>query len=205
MNLQGRKPLDLAGKRFGSLVAISRSTKRTSNKSYMWNCVCDCGNKVKAGASSLNGGEKNSCGCLTERNRHEGRANKMVRLYGTYMSCIDPWYIRAAAIRQRCRANNIPFGFKSVVDLALYLRSIAPETCPVFGVKFVNGTKTMHKWSPSVDKIVPEKGYCKDNLQVISYLANSMKRDATLEQLEKFALWILKLVAQRKRLRGEIA
>lgn len=187
-----KKPLDLKDERFGNLVAVSRSKTRAVNQSYMWNCVCDCGTKLKVSAGALNRGERSHCGCLTEQKRHEGRAKKMVRLHGIYMSCTDPWYVRAAAILQRCKNYDIPFGFKSRVELAVYLQSIAPEKCPVFGVKLTNGTRTMHKFSPSVDKIDPKKGYIKGNMQIISYLANSMKRDSTAKELKQFARWALK-------------
>lgn len=188
----GKKPLDLAGKRFGNLLAISRSTKRAPNESYMWNCVCDCGTKLQVNAGSLSRGDRTSCGCVAKQNRRDGQAKKMKAIYGTYMPCSDPWYVRAAAIKQRCRINNIPFGFESIVDLALYLREISVKKCPVFGVKLVTGTKTMHRWSPSVDKIAPKKGYVRGNLQIVSYLANSMKRDATRKEMKQFAQWILK-------------
>jgi hypothetical protein len=66
------------------------------------------------------------------------------------------------------------------------------KSCPVFGVALVRSSK-IHSWnSPSVDRIDNTKGYVKGNIQVMSYLANSMKRDATDEQLIIFAEWILR-------------
>jgi hypothetical protein len=38
--------------------------------------------------------------------------------------------------------------------------------------------------SPSLDKIIPSLGYVRGNVQVISQRANSIKRDATLAELE---------------------
>ena len=34
--------------------------------------------------------------------------------------------------------------------------------------------------SPTIDKINPKMGYTKGNVMVVSHLANSMKRDATV-------------------------
>jgi UDP-N-acetylenolpyruvoylglucosamine reductase len=44
--------------------------------------------------------------------------------------------------------------------------------------------------SPSIDKIVPEKGYIDGNVQVISLKANVMKNNATPDDLRRFAAWI---------------
>lgn len=48
--------------------------------------------------------------------------------------------------------------------------------------------------SPSVDKIVPEKGYVKGNVVWMSYRANSLKTDASLDELKGLARWIRKTI-----------
>lgn len=62
-----------------------------------------------------------------------------------------------------------------------------PEVCPVFKVPFQPGTK----FALSVDRIDSTKGYIPGNIQIISLLANAMKREATEEQLKQFAEWII--------------
>lgn len=42
-------------------------------------------------------------------------------------------------------------------------------------------------------KIIPSKGYVKDNIQVLSLLANQMKSNATPEELVKFSKNVLKI------------
>jgi 5-methylthioribose kinase len=69
---------------------------------------------------------------------------------------------------------------------------IAVDHCPVFGVELVRSLLKPAWNSASVDRIDNTKGYVKGNTQVMSYLANSMKRDATDEQLILFAEWVLK-------------
>ena len=39
--------------------------------------------------------------------------------------------------------------------------------------------------SPSLDRINPKKGYTKDNVIIMSNLANRIKTDATTDQIEK--------------------
>lgn len=91
--------------------------------------------------------------------------------------------------KQRARKYGIEFNIE-VSDI------FVPMYCPVFGFKLVTGTGHSGRQggntnSPSLDRIDPTKGYVKGNIQVISHLANSMKHQATAEQLQQFAKWIL--------------
>jgi hypothetical protein len=66
------------------------------------------------------------------------------------------------------------------------------DLCPVFNVTMQRGSHKTMRMSPSIDRIDPSKGYVKGNVQVISKLANSMKQDASPEELLKFADWVYK-------------
>lgn len=63
---------------------------------------------------------------------------------------------------------------------------IIPEKCPVFGVplELVYGEGTKNN-KPSLDRIDSSKGYVKGNVQVISWRANNLKSDGTLEEFIK--------------------
>lgn len=72
---------------------------------------------------------------------------------------------------------------------------VIPECCPVLRVKLVAGNrKGPRPDAPSLDRIDPKLGYIPGNVQVISHMANSMKRDATAEQLISFADWVYREV-----------
>jgi 5-methylcytosine-specific restriction endonuclease McrA len=58
----GRKPKDLAGQRFGRLVAVELTGDR-QHGGAVWLCRCDCGTTIKMAIASLRNGTK-SCGCL---------------------------------------------------------------------------------------------------------------------------------------------
>jgi len=65
---------------------------------------------------------------------------------------------------------------------------VIPSHCPVFHFPLVwrsesSGMKMDD--SPSIDRIDSTKGYIKDNVQVISWKANRLKQNATLEDVEK--------------------
>ena len=93
--------------------------------------------------------------------------------------------------KARAKRKGIPFDL-SRSDLTI------PAVCPVFGVPFVRGTDgnpvadgKLSPWSPSLDCIIPSLGYVRGNVQVISLKANTMKSNATPDQLRQFAQWVL--------------
>lgn len=68
-----------------------------------------------------------------------------------------------------------------------------PEYCPVLGVKLErNSKKGWWPWSPSMDRIDNNKGYIPGNVEVISWRANSLKSNATIEELEKVLAYMKK-------------
>jgi len=56
--------------------------------------------------------------------------------------------------------------------------------CPVFGFDLQFNNAGFRETSPSLDRIDSNKGYTKDNVQVISWKANRLKAYATVEDLE---------------------
>lgn len=62
---------ELTGQRFGRLVAQERLPER-KNGSYLWRCLCDCGEVTFVTAAALTKGQVSSCGCLA---RDTKRAN----------------------------------------------------------------------------------------------------------------------------------
>lgn len=49
--------------------------------------------------------------------------------------------------------------------------------------------------SPSLDKFIPEKGYVRGNVAIISHRANVMKSNATVQEVEALFRW-MRSVAQ---------
>jgi len=72
-----------------------------------------------------------------------------------------------------------------------YLKKIFPKDnkCPITGLNFefgyINKEKINKNNSPSLDRIIPSKGYVIGNVMVISDLMNRMKQDSTFEDIEK--------------------
>lgn len=60
-----RKPIDLIGKKFGTLTVIEKTEERQNGGHVLWLCECDCGNTIKAVHYTLK--NKKSCGCLKKK------------------------------------------------------------------------------------------------------------------------------------------
>lgn len=195
--------IDLSGKTFGRLT-VRGPAPRTYQT--MWECACDCGvRSVVVSGVNLRTGHTTSCGCLrrelrptyASKRNFNGENNPRAKQSkaasdGVYVPSSSVWYKRSAGIFYSARKRGVKLGFTTVAQLAAYVVTIKPERCPVFNKVFVERGVGFSKWSPSIDKIDPKKGYVKGNIQVISMLANCMKRDATPEQLKQFAQWALK-------------
>lgn len=74
-------------------------------------------------------------------------------------------------IRYRAKLKGIPFDIDAS-DI------IIPDVCPILLTSFVM-VAPLHPYSPSVDRVIPELGYVKGNVRVISRLANTMKQNIT--------------------------
>ena len=89
-------------------------------------------------------------------------------------------------LKDRSRKRGLEFNL-TVEDLDI------PKFCPVLGYGLKLGTRRGgNDCSPSVDRIDSSKGYVRGNIQILSNLANAMKRNATPEQLRQFAQWVLR-------------
>jgi len=62
-----------------------------------------------------------------------------------------------------------------------------PIYCPVLGLELNYSNSKPLNNSPSVDRVIPQLGYIKDNIRIISMRANLLKKDASPEELEKIA------------------
>jgi hypothetical protein len=92
--------------------------------------------------------------------------------------------IKTIFMKRRIFANKNRLPFNITWQ---YLHQIFPKDfrCPVLGMKMVwTGTRNGQN-NPSLDRKVPDLGYVKGNVAWISYRANQIKNDATIEELEK--------------------
>lgn len=95
-------PKDLTGIRFGRLVAL-RIVGKSSNRSFIWLCRCDCGKEHASPRDSLIRGLVKSCNCY----RKEVLAKQTTIRHGhTVQHVISPEYHSFNNAQQRCQNEN---------------------------------------------------------------------------------------------------
>lgn len=96
------------------------------------------------------------------------------------------WKLKVLVTDSRRRAKQL--GVDHDLDLN-YLLEILSERCPYLGVKFHweatigLGCRSAHPNSPSIDRIDSAKGYIKGNVAIVSHRANTIKNDASEQEL----------------------
>lgn len=90
--------------------------------------------------------------------------------------------------RRRAKEKGLPF---SLVPEDVPI----PEVCPVLGIPLNHGTGRRHDGSPTIDRIINDLGYVKGNVIVISWRANRIKSDATLDELRAITSFYEGIVA----------
>jgi hypothetical protein len=70
---------------------------------------------------------------------------------------------------------------------------VVPKRCPVLGIKLVRNKGKVRFNSPTLDRIRPGRGYVKGNVLVVSQRANTIKSNATPEQILKVGKFYAKL------------
>lgn len=175
------KFIDLSGQKFHDLQIIKRAENKC--RRTRWTCLCSCGNTIDAFANALRNGTTKNCGDTKKHKSNRGGAQYI--LHGLADTAKYKMYMAA---KFRAKQQSIPF------TLTLSEMPDIPERCPVFGFKLEhrNGHGTFDR-SPSLDKIIPEKGYVSGNVQIISGKANKMKSNATVEEVGRLYQYLLEM------------
>jgi hypothetical protein len=163
------KLIDETGKRYGRLAVMWPAGYR-GHFQVIWLCVCDCGNFTRTVGNNLRCGDSQSCGCL----RREKIAKKATK-HGLAKHLNYNMWRRAKAQAEK---EGLPF---SIMPDDI----VVPDKCPVFGVLLRRSSGPGARstdCSPTLDKVIPELGYVRGNICVISRRANLVKNDGTAEE-----------------------
>ena len=119
----------------------------------------------------------NTDGGLETRKKWRTENKEKVNEYGRDNKIRNTKGMLLTAAKRRAKLGNYEFSiFKEDITI--------PDVCPILGIPLYHGSHNKYN-SPSLDKIIPEKGYIPGNVQVISWRANMLKNNATIDELEK--------------------
>jgi hypothetical protein len=126
--------------------------------------------------------------CSNHQSNQVGKETKSLWASRTYFNNKhqNPELYLWKQAKHRAKESGLPFDIEiSDIDI--------PQECPYLGCPLLVRDKQL---APSLDRIDSSKGYTKGNIQVISYQANRMKSNATIEDLLAFARGILEVHAK---------
>ena len=156
-----RKAQGDVGDRYGKLTVTRVFREHCSGQMRRrFDVVCDCGNTKVVNASHVTSGATTSCGC--------GRITHGMSYTKEYRMFIEA--------KIRSKEQSVPFAI-DIEDIVI------PELCPLLGIKLVTDNDTLCDNSPTLDKLIPSKGYVKGNVLVISNRANRIKSNASIDEL----------------------
>jgi len=167
-----------ATKRYCSEKCAKEAAKEKRKRSQVEKNCFNCGTKFITSRS-----DKiycsNRCGNNFRGVRWESNNPDKVKLYRKKTREKSWRNYALSRVKAKSKKFNISFNL-APGDLEM------PETCPVLGIKlnYNNKGKRPHSDSPSIDRILPNLGYTKNNVRVISVRANLLKSDATVAELE---------------------
>jgi hypothetical protein len=114
---------------------------------------------------------------LEDRRRAKNRRKHELRR-------LDPVHNLLDHARQRAKRKGLEFSLRRV-------HIVIPPVCPVLGIPISKINGVTHHGSPSIDRIDNAKGYVPGNVRVISYRANSLKSNATPDEIRLVYMDIL--------------
>ena len=162
-----KRIINRIGLRYGKLTVVA-SAGQNKHGQLMWECVCDCGNRIPTIVTGNQLGCKKTISCSNCGRSRQGR-----RTHGKTNTVEYRMFQR---VKTRAKRKGMEFSLK-------FTDIVVPDVCPVFGTPLKPGTHKDYDFSPSLDRLDNSKGYIKENVWVISKKANMIKNNSTLPEL----------------------
>ena len=158
---EGRRRLDITGKRYGKLTALYPLDRLTSTGSVYWRCRCDCGNEVEASVSDLNKGNNKSCGCL-KREYQKLVHDRLELVDGTCVEWLDGRKSRCdntsgyrGVYRKKSGKYSVSIGFKKkIFYIGIYDEYEEAVEARVRAEKAIHGgfVKSLNLWKQMAER-----------------------------------------------------
>jgi len=123
-----------------------------------------------------------------DRSREYYDTNKLVILEGLKQRRrMNPVLSLLHAAKARSKRLGVPFDLQES-DV------VVPEICPVLGIPLIVNDGKCGPNSPTLDRVIGALGYVRGNVVVVSFKANTIKNDATLDELRSVLAFYDRLV-----------
>ena len=163
------RAVDIAGQRFGRLVALER-------RGTYWHCRCDCGNYKTIYLGNLKQGNTTSCGCYRKEACIMREAVKAAgRGHNRSLNAKFNYYKRNAKLRQ-VDWKLTRGDFEQILDVPC---------------EYCGGTTNI-----GIDRVDSSKGYDYANVVACCTWCNQAKNDRTLDE---FKQWVDKIYSHMRR------
>lgn len=201
-----KKPENIINLRFNYLTVINfygnKINKLGQKSGRLWECLCDCGNKVISDVQQLKSGKKKSCGCKNFLDRNS--------LFSPQAASY-----RAKASNYKAGAKNRNLSFSLSIDETVALLKADCSYCGTSPTRKYNLITRNRKYSKrgivkvlqktehydilynGIDRINNTLGYHKNNVVTCCTRCNSAKSDSSHEEFMK---WLNNLVKFRSNL-----
>jgi hypothetical protein len=158
-----KSSISYVGQTYGMLTILKQYNNK---KSIYFTCKCECGSIKEIRKDAIIGprAETKSCGCYLKEHGNGKRGQYDARGY------------LLSAARYRATERGMEFTITKE-DIVI------PDKCPLLGIDIIPKAKD-RRHSPSLDRIDSTKGYTPDNIWVVSSRANTLKNDASLQELQ---------------------
>ena len=158
--------VDIAGQRFGKLVAIRPTDKRDKWSNVLWECQCDCGNIYYTPASGLRKGNTKSCGC----SRRVPRPNRKKTDY-----CGTRIYRVWANMKTRCLNSNQTYRYSRYGGRGITICDEWMEFKPFLEWALSSG----YSEELTLDRVNNDDGYNPDNCRWVPMSVQNKNRSST--------------------------
>lgn len=146
---------------------------------------CKCGTTLLTKAPSCKECSRQYMEDYRKRKFNEGSSKQDV--YNYKWRTLNPEAYLLHTAKSRAKKKGFEFDI-SIEDI------IIPEICPVLGIPLFirQGGSGIDKNpnNPSLDRIDSNKGYIKGNVKVISWRANDLKKNGTLEEFKQIVEYL---------------
>jgi hypothetical protein len=180
---------------FDRLTAI-KPLRKNSNRSWIWECRCSCGNTTEANISKLKLGLKTSCGCKPKENIKPRFKAKHPQWKGVGEMSGSFW----CRIKACAKNRKIPFDLTQQEAWDLFLKQ--ERRCALSGVTiaFAQNSKDLRdgKNTASIDRIDSNKPYTISNVQWVHYDVNYMKHWLSTEYFVNWCRLVVEHSSQHK-------